>query len=64
MLVVLVELLSRPGELLIRGERLDTVWGHRIVAPPTLNRVIALARRAFADDADGPQLIQTVRPDA
>ena len=31
-LVVLVELLSRPGELLIRGERLDTVWGHRIVA--------------------------------
>ena len=50
----------RPGELLTREQLLDTVWGHRYVTPSTLNRVISLARRALADDADGPKLIQTV----
>lgn len=57
---VLVQLLMRPGELLTRDQLLDAVWGHRYVTPSTLNRVIALARRALADDAEGPRFIQTV----
>jgi predicted ATPase/DNA-binding winged helix-turn-helix (wHTH) protein len=56
----LVQLLMRPGDLLTRDELLDAVWGHRFVTASTLNRVIAVARRAFADDADGRRFIQTV----
>jgi predicted ATPase/DNA-binding winged helix-turn-helix (wHTH) protein len=57
---VLVQLISRPGELLTRDQLLDAVWGHRYVTPSTLNRVITLARRALADDAEAPIFIQTV----
>jgi predicted ATPase/DNA-binding winged helix-turn-helix (wHTH) protein len=57
---VLVQLLSRPGELLTREQLLDAVWGHRYVTPSTLNRVIALARRALAEEGDGQKFIQTV----
>jgi predicted ATPase/DNA-binding winged helix-turn-helix (wHTH) protein len=57
---VLAQLLMRPGELLTRDQLLDSVWGHRYVSASTLNRVIALARRAFADDADRPKYIQTL----
>ena len=57
---VLVQLISRPGELLTRDQLLDAVWGHRYVTPSTLNRVIALARRALADDAEAPAFILTV----
>jgi predicted ATPase/DNA-binding winged helix-turn-helix (wHTH) protein len=57
---VVLQLLSRPGELLTRDQLLDAVWGHRFVTPSTLNRIIALARRAFADDVESPKFIQTV----
>ena len=57
---VLVQLLMQPGALLTRDQLLDAVWGHRYVTASTLNRVIALARRAFADDVEGPKFIQTV----
>ncbi len=57
---VLTQLVMRPGELLTREQLLDAVWGHRYVTPSTLNRVIALARRSLADDAEEPRFIQTV----
>jgi predicted ATPase/DNA-binding winged helix-turn-helix (wHTH) protein len=57
---VLVQLITRPGELLTRRQLLDAVWGHRYVTPSTLSRVIALARRALADDSEAPRFIQTV----
>jgi predicted ATPase/DNA-binding winged helix-turn-helix (wHTH) protein len=57
---VLLQLLMRPGKLLTREELLDAVWGHRYVTPSTLNRVIALARRSLAEEADGQKFIQTV----
>ncbi|HEX3837283.1 MAG TPA: winged helix-turn-helix domain-containing protein [Steroidobacteraceae bacterium] len=57
---VVLQLLSRPGELVTRDELLDAVWGHRFVTPSTLNRIIALARRAFAEDVENPKYIQTV----
>ena len=56
----MLQLLARPGELVSRDELLDSVWGHRFVTPSTLNRVIALARRAFADDVENSKFIQTV----
>jgi predicted ATPase/DNA-binding winged helix-turn-helix (wHTH) protein len=57
---VVLQLLAQPGALLGRNELLDAVWGHRYVTPSTLNRLIALARRAFGDDPDNPRYIQTV----
>jgi len=57
---VLLQLMSRPGQLLRRAQLLDAVWGHRYVTPSTLNRVIGLARRALLDDAGEPNFIQTV----
>ena len=59
-LAVIAQLLNRPRELVTRNELLDAVWGHRYVTPSTLNRIIALARRAFGDDASEPRYIQTV----
>lgn len=57
---VLVQLLMRAGDLVTRDQLLDAVWGHRFVTASTLNRVIALARRALGDDTDVPRFIQTV----
>ena len=57
---VAVQLMSRSGELVSRDQLLDSVWGHRFVTPSTLNRVIALVRRAFGDDIDNPKYVQTV----
>jgi predicted ATPase/DNA-binding winged helix-turn-helix (wHTH) protein len=57
---VLIQLVARPAELVTRDQLLDAVWGHRYVTSSTLNRVISLARRALADDADRSNLIQTV----
>lgn len=59
-LAVIAQLLSRPRELVTRNALLDAVWGHRYVTPSTLNRIIALARRAFGDDVSEPRYIQTV----
>ncbi|MDE2305283.1 MAG: winged helix-turn-helix domain-containing protein [Gammaproteobacteria bacterium] len=57
---VIAQLLAKPGTLITRHELLDAVWGHRYVTPSTLNRTIALARRAFGDDVEDPRFIQTV----
>lgn len=55
-----VPLLMQPRALLTREPLLDAVWGPRFVTASTLKRVIALARRAFADDAGGPRYLQMV----
>ena len=57
---VVLALLARAGAIVTREQLLDEVWGHRYVTPSTLNRVIALARRAFGDDAQAPRFIDTV----
>ena len=57
---VIAQLLKRSNELVTRNELLDAVWGHRYVTPSTLNRLIALARRAFGDDVSEPRYIVTV----
>ena len=57
---VILQLLARANALVTRNELLDAVWGHRYVTPSTLNRIIALARRAFGDDTAEPRYIVTV----
>lgn len=57
---VIVHLLEHAGSLVARNELLDAIWGHRYVTPSTLNRTIALARRAFGDESSEPRYIQTV----
>ena len=57
---VIAQLLKRSNQLVTREQLLDAVWGHRYVTPSTLNRLIALARRAFGDDVSEPRYIQTV----
>lgn len=57
---VIAQLLSRADDLMTRDELLDAVWGHRYVTPSTLNRAIALARKAFSENHEGAGYIQTV----
>jgi DNA-binding winged helix-turn-helix (wHTH) protein/TolB-like protein/Tfp pilus assembly protein PilF len=57
---VLLEFVSRPGELLGRDRLLDSVWGHRHVTPSVLNRVVANLRRSMGDDFAQPRYIETV----
>ncbi|HEX4051384.1 MAG TPA: winged helix-turn-helix domain-containing protein [Steroidobacteraceae bacterium] len=58
---VIVQLLAHAGDLVPRNALLDAVWGHRYVTDSTVSRVIILARRAFGDDTETSQYIQTVR---
>jgi len=57
---VIMVLMSRANSLITREQLLDAVWGHRYVTASTVSRAIAMARRAFSDNSDQPQFIQTV----
>jgi pimeloyl-ACP methyl ester carboxylesterase/DNA-binding winged helix-turn-helix (wHTH) protein len=57
---VLAYLFSRRDRLVTKEELLDNVWGHRYVAPTTLNSRIKHARQAVGDDGDKQRVIRTV----
>jgi DNA-binding winged helix-turn-helix (wHTH) protein/TolB-like protein/Flp pilus assembly protein TadD len=57
---LLLVLLEHAGEMVSRQDLLDRVWTHSYVTPATLNRIIAVLRRALSDDADLPRYIETV----
>jgi pimeloyl-ACP methyl ester carboxylesterase/DNA-binding winged helix-turn-helix (wHTH) protein len=57
---VLAYLLARRDRLVTKEELLDAVWGHRFVAPATLNSRIKSARRAVGDDGTAQRVIRTV----
>lgn len=57
---VLHFLLSRHDRLVTKEELLDGVWGHRYVAPTTLNSRIKSARQAVGDDGTAQRVIRTV----
>jgi pimeloyl-ACP methyl ester carboxylesterase/DNA-binding winged helix-turn-helix (wHTH) protein len=57
---VLACLLARHDRLVTKEELLDTVWGHRFVAPTTLNSRIKFARQAVGDDGSAQRVIRTV----
>src|SRR3954470_2769857 len=57
---VLAYLFGRRDRLVTKEELLDKVWGHRDVAPTTLNSRIKHARQAVGDDGDAQRVIRTV----
>lgn len=57
---VLLELLSRPGDVVTKDELLDNVWGHRSVTPNVLSRAITQIRHAIGDTAHQSRYVQTV----
>jgi len=57
---VLAYLFSRRDRLVTKEELIDNVWGHRYVAPTTLNSRIKHARQAVGDDGDAQRVIRTV----
>jgi DNA-binding winged helix-turn-helix (wHTH) protein/tetratricopeptide (TPR) repeat protein len=54
-------LLANPGRLVTREELLDSVWGHRFVAPATLGSRLKALRRAIGDDGKDQRYIRTLR---
>lgn len=59
-LSVLAALAARPGQLLVKDELLDAVWGHRHVSESVLKNAINTLRGALGDDAQAPRFIETV----
>ena len=57
---VLAFLFAGRDRLVTKEELLDRVWGHRYVAPTTLNSRIKHARQAVGDDGATQRVIRTV----
>ena len=57
---VLAHLFARRDRVVPKEELLDAVWGHRYVAPTTLNSRIKAARQALGDDGTAQRVIRTV----
>jgi pimeloyl-ACP methyl ester carboxylesterase/DNA-binding winged helix-turn-helix (wHTH) protein len=57
---VLAYLFARRDRGVPKNELLDGVWGHRYVAPATLNSRIKAARQAVGDDGSRQRIIRTV----
>jgi DNA-binding winged helix-turn-helix (wHTH) protein len=57
---LLVHLVERRGNLVTRGELLETIWADVVVSEATLSRTVASLRAALEDDPAKPQYIETV----
>ena len=57
---VLIELASRPGEVLTKEELIHAVWPNTYVGDDALIRCISELRRTFEDDPRSPHVIQTI----
>ena len=57
---VLAYLFGSRDRVVPKDELLDGVWGHRYVAPTTLNSRIKAARQAVGDDGTAQRVIRTV----
>ena len=57
---VLAYLFAARDRVVDKEELLDAVWGHRYVAPTTLNSRIKAARQAVGDDGAAQRIIRTV----
>ena len=58
---VLLNLASRPGEVVTRTQLLDEVWGDLVVGEENLTRAVSELRRIFQDQARQPAVIETIR---
>ncbi|MGB5473082.1 MAG: tetratricopeptide repeat protein [Gammaproteobacteria bacterium] len=57
---VLVYLASRPGQVVSRDELEANVWVGRVISYDALTSTVQKLRRAFADDARQPRIIETL----
>src|SRR5678810_475922 len=57
---VLAFLLRSRDRVVTKDELLDGVWGHKYVAPATLNSRIKAARQAVGDDGTAQRVIRTI----
>lgn len=57
---VLVYLAARPGQVVSREELEATVWAGRVVSYDALTGTMQKLRKAFADDARQPRIIETL----
>ncbi len=58
---VLVCLAEQPGEVVTREHLMETVWADIYVSEVTLTRCVSELRKAFDDDSQHPQVIETIR---
>jgi Tol biopolymer transport system component/DNA-binding winged helix-turn-helix (wHTH) protein len=58
---VLLALAERPGEVVSRDDLMARVWNGVFVTDDALHRAIRELRRLFADDAESPKVIETIR---
>ncbi len=57
---VLCTLAKHHGEVLSRGELIDSVWGREYGADESLTRAISQLRKVFGDTREEPQVIETI----
>ena len=57
---LLMQLASRPGEVLSRGELLEAVWPGVVVGDDALTQAVNKLRRALGDDVQHPRYVETI----
>ena len=57
---VLLYMAGRPGEVISREEREANVWAGRVVGYDAVANPIIKLRKAYADDARHPRIIETI----
>lgn len=60
LMAVLVQLASRPGEVVTRTELLDAVWAGTVVQEDALTQAVSQLRRLLDDDSRAPAVIETI----
>lgn len=58
---LLAHLAQRPGELVLKDQLLDAVWGRRFVSEGAVKTVVSELRAALGDDPKAPRWIETVQ---
>ena len=59
-MAVLVYLAERPGQVVSRQELEEAVWAGTVVGYDAISNAIIKLRKAFGDDAQNPQVIETI----
>lgn len=57
---LLAYLAERPGQVVSKERLLDDVWGSQAVTESALTRTVTELRQALGDNADEPQLLETI----
>ncbi len=58
---LLVMLAERPGNVTLKGDIVDSVWGNRSVSDESLAKAVSKLRKILGDDPENPRYIETIR---